>query len=170
MVRRRFWGVSVVLAISALAAPAAAEDAPPAFTIGAKPGWFVMGGVTTGGTVVTTDRGGYVGGELSLVRIRDGRYYGIYADGYYEFGVQGTYVTAGPELGYKFLGVDGGAAARLGGARPEWGPTGRLFVTMGLLAIYARYAYFVDPIRVGNDHVVQIGALIKVPFAAWGGK
>jgi hypothetical protein len=153
-----------------LALPARAEEPPPAFTIGPKPAWFVTGGLTSGDTLVAHDRGGYLGGELSLSRILEGRVVGLYGDGYYDLGAHRTYTTGGIELAYKLLGIDGGAAARLGGRRVEWGPTGRVFVSLGVLAIYGRYAYFVDPLRAGNDHVVQIGGLFKLPFAAWGGR
>lgn len=150
-------------------APARAADAPAAFEIGSKPVWFVTGGVTSGGTLVAHDRGGYVGGELSIVRLREGRFIGFYGDTYYDLGAHRTYATSGLELGYKFFGIDGGAATRIGGDRLEWGPTGRIFVTIGILSVYGRYAYFVDPLAAGNDHVVQIGGLFKLPFAAWGG-
>jgi hypothetical protein len=150
-------------------APARAADAPPAFEIGSKPVWFVTGGVTSGATIVAHDAGGYVGGELSIVRLREGRFLGFYGDTYYDLGAHRTYATSGLELGYKFFGLDGGAATRIGGDRLEWGPTGRVFMTIGILSVYGRYAYFVDPLASGNDHVVQIGGLFKLPFAAWGG-
>src|SRR5262249_50760826 len=99
----------VVLAL-ALAAPRAARADDPPFTIGSRPAWYLMGGVTGGDTVVSEGGGGFVGGELSLVRLRDGVWTGLYGDGYYDFGIDGTYVTAGGELGYRWFGFDGGAA------------------------------------------------------------
>lgn len=149
--------------------PIARAEEPP-FSIGPKPAWFVSGGVTTGGTIVATDRGYYLGGELSLLRMREGKFVGLYGDGYYDFGAKRTYTTGGIELGYKFIGLDGGVAARLGGRHAELGPTGRLFFTLGIVTIYGRYAYFAEPNSAGNDHVVQIGGMLKLPFAAWGGK
>jgi hypothetical protein len=142
----------------------------PAFTIGSKPSWFLMAGVTTGGTVAAHDRGGFVGGEASVVRLSNaGRFFGFYGDGYYDFGIDRTYTTTGLELGYKFFGADGGVAARVGSGRIEAGATGRLFLTIGIVSIYGRYAIFPDPIVAGNEQVVQIGALVKVPFKIWGG-
>jgi hypothetical protein len=167
---KRFLLVGGVGALIFAASPARAEEEKPAFTIGSKPAWFVTGGLTTGGTVVTHDRGWYLGGELSLVRLHRGTFMGLYGDGYYDFGAARTYSTGGIELGHKFLGIDGGGAVRIGGDHLEWGPTGRVFITLGILALYARYAYFYEPERSGNDHVVQIGGLLKFPFAAWGGK
>jgi hypothetical protein len=164
-----------VLAVSETRAENAKPAEPPpdeerGFAIGSKPAWYLSGGATTGGTIVTQDRGWFVGGEMSLVRLNEGKFIGLYGDAYYDFGIERTYATSGVELGYKFLGIDGGAAARIGGSRVEWAPTGRLFLTFGIVSLYGRYAYFVDPLRVGNDHVVQLGGLLKIPFAAWGGK
>ena len=93
------------------AAPACADD-DPAFTIGSKPAWLLLGGVTTGGTIALADKGAFVGGELSLARLRDGNFVGVYADGYYDWGAHGTYMTGGLELGHKFVGLDGGVALR----------------------------------------------------------
>jgi hypothetical protein len=159
----------VVPLVALCGTPTAWADEAPAFSIGSKPAWFLTAGPNVGGTVVTADRGWYVGGEASLVRLREGNYMGLYGDGYYDFGARRTYTTAGIELGRRFVGIDAGVAARLGGERVEWGPTGRLFVTVGILAIYARYAYFIDALRSGDEHVIQIGALIKIPLVAWGG-
>ena len=143
----------------------------PPFTIGAKPTWYLMSGVTTGGTVAAHDRGGFVGGEASIVRLsRGGKFFGCYGDGYYDFGIERSYATTGVELGYKVFGIDGGGASRIGSGRVEWGATGRLFLTVGIISLYGRYAIFPDPIIQGNEHIVQIGALVKIPFAIWGGQ
>jgi hypothetical protein len=148
---------------------APAADKPRAFTLGTQPAWYFLGGVTTGGTVVAHDRGGYVGGEASLVRLsRNGRFLGFYGDGYYDVGAGRTYATSGLEGGYKLIGVDGGLASRFGGDRPEWGATGRLFVSLGVVSFYGRYAYFADALGHSDEHVVQIGALVKLPFVVWG--
>jgi hypothetical protein len=102
--------------------------------------------------------------------LREGRFVGVYGDGYHDFGAHRTYATTGVELGYRFLGVDGGGAVRLGGDRAEWGPTGRLFLTLGIVSLYGRYAYFPEALGAKNDHVVQIGCLVKLPFHVWGVK
>ena len=160
--------VLAVLLLLLVPATAHAEDPPP-FTIGAKPAWYLLAGVTTGATTVAHDRGGYVGGEASLVRLgAAGRYFGFYGDGYHDIGAARTYATLGPELGYKIVGIDLGGATRLGGARAEWGATGRLFLSVGVVSVYGRYAYFIDSLGHDNEHVVQIGALVKIPFKIWG--
>jgi len=155
-----------VLALGVAAPRRAAADDPP-FTIGSRPAWFLLGGVTSGGTVALADRGAYVGGELSVARLRDGTYVGLYADGYYDWGADGTYVTGGLELGRKLIGIDGGAALRLAGGERELGVTGRLGVSLGLFGLYARYAYFPD--AMADDHVVQVGVALKLPLLTFGG-
>ncbi len=162
------WLASLALAALGVA-PAVAAAERPAFSIGAQPAWFVTAGVTAGGTVATGARGGFAGGDVSLVRLREARFLGLYVDAYYDFGVDGTYLTAGPEAGWirrsrSFpiaLGIDGGGAVR---RTDEWsfGATGRVFVTfLGLLSIYGRYAYL-DAAE--DDHVVQVGLTFKMPL------
>jgi hypothetical protein len=161
-----------LVAAAGAAAPrtAAADDpadGPAPFTIGSRPAWFLLGGVTSGGTIALADRGAYVGGELSVARLRAGTYVGLYADGYYDWGADGTYVTGGLELGRQFVGVDGGAALRLAGGERELGVTGRLSVSVGLFGLYARYAYFPDAME--DDHVLQVGVALKLPLMTFGG-
>ena len=163
----RAWLVIVTVALATAPAVARADDPP--FTIGARPVWFVTAGATGGATVGVDTRGGFVGGEVSLVRLREARFAGLYADAYHDLGVDGTYLTAGPELGWirrsktmpLAFGLDGGGALRLGDER-ALGATGRLFVTVaGALSLHARYAYLdadADP------HVVQVGLTLKFPL------
>jgi hypothetical protein len=166
--------VGAAVAFVSVATRAGAEDAKPAsaepkpFSVGARPAWFLMGGLEGGGTLVANDRGGLLGGELSVVRLRQGKFFGFYGDGAYDFGAAKTYTTAGLELGYKFVGLDAGGAARIGGSGVEFGPTGRLFLTLGIVSVYGRYAYFVDARHANDANVVQVGALLKLPIAAWG--
>lgn len=133
----------------------------PAFTIGPQPVWYFIGGVTSGASVVADDRGGFVGGELSLVRLRDRKWLGFYADGYYDFGVDGTYITAGPELGIGVLGVDLGGVLRFAEGESEIGASARAVISLGLFSIYGRYIYMNSDF---DDQVVQVGAMLKFPL------
>lgn len=150
---------------------AARADEPDAFSIGAEPAWFFLGGVTGGGTVATGERGGFVGGELSLARIERANVAGFYADSYYDFGAGATYLTVGPEVarhlrrltvirpeGLTSLGIDGGLALRFDDGT-DVGATGRVYVTVfGLFSIYGRYTW----LDAGeDDHVVQVGVSLK---------
>lgn len=131
------------------------------FVIGSTPAWLALAGVTTGGTVALGGRGALVGGELSLARLRDGNFAGLYADGYYDWGARGTYVTGGVELGRRLLGLDGGVALRLAGGDRQLGATGRITVGLGVAGVYARYAHFWDTAI--DDNVIQIGLVVKLP-------
>jgi hypothetical protein len=155
-----------IVAVLGATAPrrAAADDAP--FTIGSRPAWFVLGGITAGGTIALAERGLLVGGEVSVARLRDGVFLGGYADGYHDWGVGGTYVTGGPELGYKLLSIDGGAALRLANGDTELGVTGRISVGIGMVSLYGRYAYF-DATT--DAHVIQVGLMLKLPVMTIGG-
>jgi hypothetical protein len=161
--------ITLVAAVLAVATNTAAADDPP-FTIGGRPVWFLTAGPTAGGTVATGARGGFVGGEVSLSRTVEAHYLGMYVDAYRDFGVDGTYLTFGPEAGWirrsRFhpfsLGVDGGGAVRFADER-AFGATGRVyFVVYGTFAVFARYSYL-DATE--DDQVVQLGVTIKFPLA-----
>lgn len=159
---------SALIASAAVLVTAGAAHADPrAFTIGGQPQWYVLGGVTGGATLYDT-RGGFVGGELSVVRLRQNHMIGVYGDAYYDFGVDGTYLTGGLEVGTKLgmvgVGVDGGFAARFAYDDHQLGATGRVFLSAGVVSLYARYLYFAETDR--NDHVVQVGAMLKFPLVS----
>ncbi len=152
--------VAFAIVLLACVPPAAAEDPP--FTIGSTPSWTVLGGLTTGGTVALADRGALLGGEVSVVRLRDASFAGLYADGYYDWGTSGTYVTGGLELGHKFLGLDGGGAVRFAEGDSKFGLAARLTVGIGVVGVYARCAHFYD--TMDNQDVLQVGLLLKLPL------
>ncbi|MCE9576903.1 MAG: hypothetical protein K8W52_27400 [Deltaproteobacteria bacterium] len=153
----RAWAaIALAIAVPGVSSRASAEP----FRIGAIPAWYVLGGATGGGTVGVDQKGGFVGGELSVVRLRQGRYIGGYADAYYDFGIDGTYTTAGVEVGKQFVGLDAGVALRFAGDT-EIGGTARVFVSVGVFSVFARYAYFNSDT---DDHVIQLGAMLKLPL------
>lgn len=138
------------------------QDAPQPFKIGGQPAWFLLGGVSAGYTALG-DRGGFVGGELSVARLLSARTLGFYADAYYDFGADGTYVSAGPELGLKVLALDGGIAARFDGGMDgtDLGGTVRLCATVGVVSLCGRYSRF-DADE--DKNVIQVGAMFKLPL------
>jgi len=157
--------ISVLAASLALPSTASADDEP--FVIGSQPIWFLTGGVTTGGTVALDDKGAFVGAELSLTRLRDRHYLGFYADAYYDWGPNGTYLSAGPELGLLKrvppigAGIDGGVAIRFADGT-DIGGTGRLFLTLAAgLALFGRYTHFGTA---DNEQIVSVGLTFKVPL------
>lgn len=161
------WAVALVLVMVS----ARFARADEAFSIGSRPAWFVLGGLSSGATVALDRRGPYVGGELSLVRVQGRGFVGLYADGYYDFAIDGTYLTIGPELGFVLrsrtlpisLGIDGGAGLRLS-AEDKIGVAGRAFVTVaGSLSLSVRWLHF----GLGeDDRVLQVGVTLKFPLAA----
>ncbi len=156
----------VVAVLCASVVTARADDDPP-FIIGSQPAWILLVGVTTGGTIALADRGALVGGELSLARLSNGNVFGFYADGYYDWGVDGVYATGGIELAKKFVSIDGGAALRFANGDRDLGVTGRLSLGLGVFSLYGRYMYFTD--TMSNEHVIQIGVLLKMPLKTFGG-
>ncbi len=162
----RWSATFAAIALTLVSAGRARADERP-FVIGGQPAWFLLGGLTAGASLYDT-RAGFVGGELSLVRLRQGRVIGAYADAYYDFGVDGTYLTGGVELGTKVgaigLGVDGGAALRWAYGVRDLGASGRVFASVGVFSLYARYLHLTDTER--NDHVVQLGVNLKLPLAS----
>lgn len=171
--------ISAFAVMAVLTARTARAEQDPAFHIGSRPAWLLLGGVTTGGTVALGDRGALVGGELSLVRLRNANFVGLYGDGYYDWGANGTWVTGGLELGRRLtsltqyglpvgLGLDGGIAVRLAEDDREIGATVRLTSGFGVVGIYVRYAHFWDTPNDGN--VIQVGLLLKMPIWAGGSR
>jgi len=156
--------VAAGLAVSLAPSVAHADDPP--FTIGSRPAWILLGGVTTGGTVALADRGAFVGGELSLARLREASFVGLYADGYYDWGAGGSYATGGIELGRKLFGLDGGAAVRFANGDTDAGVAARITVGLGVAGLYGRYLYFPGATR--DEHVVQVGLTLKLPLVTFG--
>jgi hypothetical protein len=155
-----------LLPIALLLASGTAHADDPPFTIGSQPTWVILGGVTTGGTV-TTDRGYFVGGELSLARLNEGNHIGVYTDAYYDWGPNGTYMTGGIELGKKIVDLDGGVAFRFADGQRDVGFTGRISLGIGVFSLYGRYMHFST---MTNDNVVQVGVLLKLPLGTFGGE
>ncbi len=146
------------------AAPAYAQDT--AYSFGNDAEAFVLGGLTGGGSFGSPGGGGFVGGEMSLVWLKEGLWGGLYADGLYDFGHSAATVSVGPEIGYALFGLDGGVAFRFGRDgeedSPEIGYHARALLGMGGFALFGRYGIW--PNSQTAEHVVQIGLLLKMPF------
>lgn len=141
-----------------VSAPALADEAP--YTVGTDAGWQLMTGVTTGGSFGDLGGSGYLGAELSLNRLSRGGWFGLYADGFYEFAHQAAYATGGLQLGYTVLGVDGGVAVRTGEADPALGFAARALLAFAVFDLYGRALIFED------DMQWQVGLMLKLPLWA----
>lgn len=164
------WLVGAAL-VAGTARVAAAEPDPP-FVIGGSPAWFVMGGAE-GGASLSDGRGGFAGGELSLVRLDEGRFAGVYGGALRDFGAGTTLMSVGPELGLHVrrartlplsLAVDGGPAVELGD-QTRWGGIARLSLTVfGTVSLYARGGVL------DGEPLAQVGLALKFPlFSPMGG-
>lgn len=136
-----------------------------ALSVGYESSWHLFGGVTAGSSFESTGRGPFVGTQLSLVRLKHGRWLGMYAEGQYTFGFRSFMTTVGPEFGYKYGGIDAGLATRFGGGHTTFGPQGRLIATVGIFSLIGRYVHWPE----FDEHTFQLGVVIKGPLIApWG--
>ncbi|MFB6374640.1 MAG: hypothetical protein ABEN55_16300 [Bradymonadaceae bacterium] len=164
--------VGLLLAATVLAAPASvaangsSDGDTDAIAVGPQPAWFLMGGPTSGISWQSTGIGGFVGAELSVVRLHRSYWIGAYTDGLYDFGSRAPIVSLGPTIGYGLVGLDGGVGVRFRHGGPEVGPVGRISATAGLFGLFARGAYWPRP----DEHTLQFGATLKFPLTSpWGG-
>lgn len=145
----------------ALSIPSFASAQDSVFTFGSKTRWQSLFGPTTGGSFGSEGGGGYVGAELSINRIREGIWWGLYADGAYDFGQESALLTAGPSVGWNFLGVDGGVALREG-EETDVGLQARVLLTIGFFGLYGRYIDLPN----ADEEIGQVGLYFKIPIWA----
>jgi hypothetical protein len=93
---------------------------------------------------VSTHPGFTVGAEASLacwgcVDLTDLSWLGVYVDGVRDFGTDSFRFSAGPELGFGILGVDGGVMISTDADDTRAGWTVRGLLTFGIIAAYGRY-------------------------------
>ena len=151
----------VMLTMLALLVPATASAEEPIFSFGSKTRWQSLFGPTTGGSFGSPGGGGFVGAELSINRIREGIWWGFYGDGAYDFGHESALLTAGPSVGWNFVGVDGGFALREGD-ETEVGLQARLLLTIGFFGLYGRYIALPN----ADEQIGQVGLYFKLPIWA----
>lgn len=134
----------------------------PALFVGYTSAWKFFGGFAGGASFSGEGTGGYTGTQFSVVRTKHGRWLGLQTGIQYDFGASSFMATAGPEFGYKFGGIDAGAAARFGGEESAIGPQGRLIATVGVLSLVGRYGFF----PALDEHLVQVGLVLKGPLTS----
>lgn len=128
-------------------------------------GKYVLAGPTLGASLARDGQPAaasfLLGGEVSAVRATPSLWwYGLYADGVYDWGGDEGRFSIGPEFGWLIFGLDAGylwsTTARGGGH----GLSLRPVVTMGLLGAYYRFGWiFADSDRFG-----EAGVLLKLPL------
>jgi CTP:molybdopterin cytidylyltransferase MocA len=164
--------VALIAALCLLAPSGAAaqsrdphQQAEAPFSFGPQAGWSVMTGLETGGGFGSAGGGFLLGGEVSVTRLMRQTWFGLYGDAVWDFGQGAALITAGPQLGFAFVGLDGGVAWRPG-EQSALGGAGRLVLTAGFFSIYLRYMYVQS--GVGAEHLGQAGVMFKLP--AWSSK
>ena len=109
-----------------------------------------------------------LGGELSLVYLgprRPGFFAGLVVDGIYHFSGHRGRVMVGPMIGISHFGIDGGYLVEIAdkGKSIFHGGAVRMFATLGVLTLYARY----NVLPRAHDSV-EFGVMFKIPLPIWG--
>jgi hypothetical protein len=151
--------MAALVLVLALCADRAHAEEP--FEFGPQAGWQLMGGAALTGGFGSAGGGFVPGVELSINRLNERVWFGLYADAGWDVGQDAAIVTAGPQLGWAFVGLDGGLASRFGEER-DLGGAARLLLTFGVFSIHGRYIYLPD----AAEHLGQVGITFKLPLWA----
>jgi hypothetical protein len=156
-----------VLAACLSARDASAQDVP---LTGPPPGWYLPVGINAGFAVLAkSSPGAVVGAEASVVHLGDQEsWLGAYVDAAYITNENATRFSAGPEIGFFIFGLDGGFLDVIDHGRDLAGFTLRPMLTLGVVAIYARWDHTFS--RDDREDGAQIGILLKLPIALSGQK
>jgi hypothetical protein len=124
---------------------------------------YISPGLTFGGTYsFDLSTRPMLGGEVSAYYWRDGRYIGLFAEGLYDWSRSAARITVGPELGWGFVGLDGGYLADFSAGGPHHGGSVRLFFSVGVVGLFVRYG----AVRDAPDFV-DFGLFIKAPMTVY---
>ena len=168
-------GTAAALAASRIAA--ACDDAASDGGAGAMYSPGVVIGAATNTRQHFTDL--ILGGEVSVFRLKDWSdrgcgngapvpapgiplpnmgWLGGYADADFDFETHAGRMTVGPELGWDFLGLDGGLALERASGKTNVGFALRGVVTFGFVQVYERGERFAD-----GSTQLEVGILLKRP-------
>lgn len=147
-------------AVLLLACPAAAD--PRVHDI-----LYLPVGANLGAAIHPGLRSGFLfGAEASLVYpVSSGLWYGGYVDALGDTGARAFRWSTGPELGFGFVGLDGGYLGQAGKAGYSHGVTARGLLTLGLVAVYGRWGHLFGD--TGAENFAEVGALLKFPIELW---
>ncbi len=136
-----------------------------ALSLGYESAWNLFGGISGGGSFQSAGNGGFTGANVSLFRLKHGRWIGAFASGQYDFPARSFMALGGAEIGYKIVGIDAGLATRFDEGGPSFGPQGSALLTVGVISLFGRYIYWPE----SEEQVFQVGLTLKVPLIApWG--
>jgi hypothetical protein len=106
--------------------------------------------------------GAALGGEASVVGVRDAVWAGAYLDATYAFAAEETRLSVGPEIGIRFLGIDGGYVLVVGGERgAQHGVAIRPMLTVGVVSVCFRSTWLIGE---HADWLGELNVLVKVPI------
>ncbi|MBI5537227.1 MAG: hypothetical protein HY898_31185 [Deltaproteobacteria bacterium] len=128
-------------------------------------GWYLPVGLNVGGAFHHESRGMILGAETSVAYYRRGWWMGVYTDVLRDFGNDRTRWSVGPELGFSFVGIDGGFLTQLGEDKVYTGYQIRGLVTMSLLSLYGRGGWL--PSHPSEQGFAEVGVLLKIPIPLW---
>jgi hypothetical protein len=128
-------------------------------------GWFLPVGASVGSVWHPTGaQDAFGGAEASVVLfpVGHGSWSGIYADVVYDGAARRTRTSAGLEVGYLFLGVDGGPFLQLGDPAVRAGMEVRPMLSFGFVHFYGRWGWLWN--SPGDDRFTEVGVLLKFPI------
>jgi hypothetical protein len=103
-----------------------------------------------------------LGGEVSAFYWHDGPYVGLFVEGLYDWSRSAARITVGPELGWGFVGLDGGYLADFSAGGPHHGGSVRLYFSLGVVGLFVRYG----AVRDAPDFV-DFGIFLKAPMTVY---
>lgn len=164
---KRLYRAMAVVWLAALAVLSAAREARADMASSFQPGLYLPVGMNIG-TSLHRDLppGVLVGGEISLTDWDDvlpRGWVGGYVDALWDSGAGALRASVGPELGWRFFGVDLGYVFQASPQGVHHGLAVRPVLTFGFFAIEGRYGHLFGEVR-GADFF-EVGVLIKVPIA-----
>jgi hypothetical protein len=171
---RRTHPAAIVALVIGCASPVRAEPGVATTPIESAPqqapgllpeGWFLPVGVGVASVSHSQGASGTaVGAEASVVYfpVGHGFWNGAYADGLYDTGSRRVRMSTGLEVGYVFLGVDGGPVAQVGEAPARFGLEVRPMLSLGVMHLYGRWGWLFGDAAGGAFR--EIGVLVKLPI------
>lgn len=151
---------ALLLALLSLPRAALADEPPLSRRLR---GVYAPFGLVTGAALHGSRSNGFVlGAEASLVYFHGARsplWVGLYADGSRDLGPRVFRASFGPEIGWGFLGLDGGLALEQGGLRAV---VARALFTVGLVSAFVRVGRYVG--EAPERGYTELGLLLKWPL------
>jgi hypothetical protein len=123
-------------------------------------------GLAIGGAIhPVVDNGFLIGGEFSYARLNpddQGFWVGGYVDALWDTGPGAFRFSTGPEIGWAFLGVDGGYIGQVSDSGYTHGVAVRPMLTLAFITLAGRYGHLFGDVR--ERDFGEITVLLKIPI------